>query len=298
MPLESLRLRNFQKHGSRVVEFDKRITVLQGPTEAGKSAIVRALRWVAFNRPAGARFRKRGHSTVSAALAVDGKIVKRSRGRSNKYTLGGQTYRALQTGVPERIARLLNLGDVNFQGQFDAPFWLAASPGEVSRNLNAIVDLGVIDRALGEINSRLRKTKTRHEVNAELERAAKTERRRLAWVPEYLARLDKLGKLEDRASRERDKCRGLAALIADVEAAGQAARDARAGLDAGRRAVSAGDRWVAAATEAAGLRELISGLTDAARTRRAEFAAASVAKVQFDTRTKGRRCPVCQKPMT
>ena len=44
------------------------------------------------------------------------------------------------------------------------PFWLSETPGEVSRQLNAIVDLDIIDDALSAVASNVRKTQTMADV--------------------------------------------------------------------------------------------------------------------------------------
>ena len=70
-------------------------------------------------------------------------------------------YTAFGNDVPPAIAKLFNMSDLNFQGcknlgQHEPPFWFCETPGEVSRQLNAIINLDVIDRTQSNLASKLR----------------------------------------------------------------------------------------------------------------------------------------------
>lgn len=298
MSLEKLRIRGFQAHDDLTVEFDPAITTIQGPTDAGKSAILRALRWLAFNRPAGDAFRRARADRTAVDLRVDGKIISRRKGSGkNIYKQDKKVFAAMGNRVPEEIAAVLNLGDLNFAGQFDPPFWLADSPGEVSRQLNAIIDLGVIDDTLSAVAARLRRAGAAVDVSRERLAAARAERKELAWVPGFV---DKLGSLERQAVKiesKRQDCRALATLIADAETAASTARNAGAAIQAARTAVSAGDRWAAAQRAAGKLEELISQLTDAQIIAADASTKAAAAETEFRQKTKGKKCPVCGSPI-
>ena len=45
---------NFQSHEHTEIEFGPGLNVIVGPSDYGKSAVVRALRWVLYNEPRGA----------------------------------------------------------------------------------------------------------------------------------------------------------------------------------------------------------------------------------------------------
>jgi exonuclease SbcC len=153
--LEYVELCDFQRHERLRVDFAPGVTTLCGPTDAGKTAVFRAVRWVCLNLPAGGRLTRHGAARCKVALGVDGRKVARVRGdRENLYRLDGEDYRAFGQGVPPEIAKLLGLDAVNFARQFDAPFFLTMPAPEVSRQLNAVVDLGVIDGTLAAAASK------------------------------------------------------------------------------------------------------------------------------------------------
>jgi vacuolar-type H+-ATPase subunit I/STV1 len=65
-------------------------------------------------------------------------------------------FEAFGTNVPDEIALLLNLDEINLQYQLDAPFLLSVSPGQVAQHFNAIAKLDQIDRGLFNINKAVR----------------------------------------------------------------------------------------------------------------------------------------------
>src|SRR5437016_5078678 len=135
--LEYVDIRNFQIHKSFEVELDPRITVLVGDNDSGKSALVRALQWLMLNSI-------RGDSCISwdakgcfLGLAVDGHWLCRRRGPgTNYYRLDGEIINVPGTSVPDPVARLLNVGPGNFQGQLDPLFWFSLTAGQIGRELN------------------------------------------------------------------------------------------------------------------------------------------------------------------
>jgi exonuclease SbcC len=192
--LESLTLHDFQCHERLTVRFDKGVTCLVGPTDAGKSAVVRSLKWLAFSRPAGSAFVRHGSSICKVSLKVDGHRVVRRKGKDgNVYALDGKVFRAFGQEVPPEIASLLNVGPDNFADQLSSPFWFLNSPGEVSRELNAVVNLDLIDRTLAVLASEVRTAKAEAEVSERRLGRAKEQLEQLAWVEEANV---KLGKIE------------------------------------------------------------------------------------------------------
>lgn len=158
--LESLTIENFQTWKRVTIHFGK-ITTIAGESDFGKSAIIRAIRWWALNRPNGDGFKRHGAKFVRVTGVVDGVTIKRTRGKSNTYHVNGQELKAFGTGVPDLVADRVNVDDVNFQLQHDGPFWFCLSPPEVSRQLNDVIDLGVIDTTLSTLSKESRRIGSR-----------------------------------------------------------------------------------------------------------------------------------------
>lgn len=165
--LTKLVLRDFQAHEKLVMVFDS-ITTICGSTDKGKSAILRALRWLCLNQGKAEGFIRMGEDGVKVKLMVDGKFIRRERVKSsNEYSIDDSTFKAFGMGVPPEVEQLLRVNEVNFQGQHDPVFWFSQSGGEVSRQLNSVVDLEIIDASLASIASDVRSAQERVSIFSE-----------------------------------------------------------------------------------------------------------------------------------
>ena len=163
MVLQTIELLDFQAHSSLSLRFTPGINTIRGATDKGKSAVIRALQWACLNALSGDGFIREGAKKATVNVTVVTKegtyVISRSKSQGgvlNTYEMGDEVYRSFGTSVPPDIQKVLGLGDINFQGQHDSPFWFSDTAGEVSRKLNAVVDLGIIDTALSNTQGRLR----------------------------------------------------------------------------------------------------------------------------------------------
>ncbi len=196
---KSLKLWNFQAHRQLEIEFAPGITTIKGPTDVGKSAILRAVRWVCLNDLGGEDFITWGRKEVVADLVLDSGRVSRRKGKENVYKLNGQIFRAIAAGkVPDTISVVLGVNEINFQRQLDAHFWLAESAPEVSRQLNRVIDLAVIDESLGKMAAFVRTARER--VSLTEERLAE---KRVRWetVKSGTKRIERFTLLSQRQDR-------------------------------------------------------------------------------------------------
>lgn len=161
MPLEQIKIQNFQSHKNTELNLNSGINAITGSSDVGKSSITRAIYWVLTNRPTGTAFQSYWAEKEGTAveLVFDGTSVKRIRSKSkNSYKLGktargDESFDVVKTDVPEEISNFLNLSDVNIQNQHDKYFLLQDSAGEVAKKLNSVANLEIIDFALKEVNS-------------------------------------------------------------------------------------------------------------------------------------------------
>ena len=183
--VRAVQLRNFQKHKKLTLELGP-VTTIIGRTDAGKSAIIRALRWVFLNQPRGTDFIREGKKSCSVAVSIDGRFLKRFRGKENYYELDDEKFVAFKNNVPETIVEFLQIGDLNFQLQHDPIFWVGDTPAEVGKKLNAIVNMEMIDRIQNRMNKEERDNKAI--IRYETERVAdlKKHRKTLKRVPEAM----------------------------------------------------------------------------------------------------------------
>lgn len=183
MSLQFLKIQNFQTHEKLKVEIDPRVTSIIGPSDVGKSAIVRALRWLCLNTPSGDAFVKDGTPGTTIRLKIDDKEVFRRKGKdTNEYGLDDQVFKSFGSSVPEPIEKLLRVSPLNFQSQLDGPLWFNDSAGQVSKNLNSLIDLESIDECIQEINKRCSRAQTEAEVCEKRTREALDKRDSLKWI--------------------------------------------------------------------------------------------------------------------
>lgn len=159
--IKSITITNFQSHVKTELTFAKGVNVIVGSSDSGKTAIIRALRWTIFNKPSGDTICSSWGGQTSVSVDTDEGMVEKRKGKDNGYILtpqGGQstTFKAIGTGVPDEIASLFNINEINLQYQLDSPFLLSNSPGEVAQHFNRVARLDKIDQATSEINSALR----------------------------------------------------------------------------------------------------------------------------------------------
>ncbi len=172
--IEKIQIRNAGPHKKLDITFSPLVNSIIGRNAAGKSWILRAIRWVVRNKPAGDSIINWNADKAAVRLTIDKNKITRTRGKGiNTYKLNkGKPYKAFRNEVPKDIEKIINLSDINFQGQHEAPFWFCETPPEVSRQLNAIVNLEVIDKTLSNIGSTIRESQTTIKiVNDRLEKA-------------------------------------------------------------------------------------------------------------------------------
>lgn len=220
--LTELHLRDYQCHERLRIDLDPRVTTLVGESDRGKSAVLRALRWLCFNRPQGAAFQRHGAKGVAVHLRLAGASIVRHKGRGrNVYKADGHILRSFGTEVPPDVRDLLNVSEDNFQGQHAAPFLLSLSPGEAARKLNSVVNLGLIDAVLGRAASAVRRAAGEEDAARTRLREAKAERDTLAWVPGAAAELDRVEAKYNTVILKRRKRTTITDLLESVGKAGR-----------------------------------------------------------------------------
>jgi DNA repair exonuclease SbcCD ATPase subunit len=157
--IKSAFLKNFQGHKRLKIEFDPGITTIVGRTDAGKSAVFRAVRWLCLNLFPSDGIRHGAKEAMVILRLSSGEKIVRKKGRVNLYKVNGKPFRSFGAKVPEKIADLLNLNEINFQRQHDSPFWLSESAPEVSRQMNRVIDLSVIDSSMAHAARFVREAK-------------------------------------------------------------------------------------------------------------------------------------------
>jgi exonuclease SbcC len=188
--IRSLEIFNFQSHKGTRLEFSKGVNVIIGSSDSGKTSIIRALRWLIWNRPTGDEFRSSWGGDTEVIAQFDKFEIIRKKGKENFYSFlssgKGHVFKAIGTDVPEEIIKALNINEINLQYQLDAPFLLSNTPGEVAQHFNRVAKLDKIDSGIQNIQREIR----------ELEQGIKFKTTQVSQQEEELKKFDHLEKFE------------------------------------------------------------------------------------------------------
>lgn len=297
MTIDRLQIQNFQRHEQLRLKLDESIVAITGQSDVGKSSVLRALRWLATNRPRGDGFVRDGGERTSVKIRVDGKTVERVRGKGeNTYMIDGKVLEAFGTDVPEEIVNLLNLGPENFQGQHDPPFWFCLTAGEVAKQLNKIVDLELIDQATARIATKLRKCKARVEVVESRLTEAKQRKADLKFVPMMVVSFKRLEQAQQDKAKKGELARGLFSVVQGVREHRERATRQKSLARALLNVVREGENAVGAAKEIEGLAGVVDRVQKACEQMELTRQVRDRARTVLEKETDG-RCPVCGGPL-
>ncbi len=151
--IKALTIKNIQSHKGTEITFDPGVNIIVGPSDSGKTAILRALRWLIRNQPSGDVLRSNwgGESVVHIETDTD-RIDRWKHNYENAYRLNTTTFEAIRTDVPQEVNEALNMGEVNLQRQLDSPFLISETAGDVAKHFNRVARLDKIDTGLQNVN--------------------------------------------------------------------------------------------------------------------------------------------------
>lgn len=156
-------LTNFQSHAQTVMEIRSGFVCAIGPTNAGKSSIVRALRWALYDSLRGSRFIRAGQSSVSVAVRFDdGVEIERSKGKANRYRVNTTWFDTIGVGVPPEVVKATNVPvlqidkdtttELHVAMQLKAPLMVMDTDSAKAKFLNVLTGGHVIDASVRETN--------------------------------------------------------------------------------------------------------------------------------------------------
>ena len=155
--IRSLQIHNFQSHKDTILEFSDGVNVIIGQSDSGKTAIIRALRWLVWGRPLGDSIRSNWGGETKVFVSIkEGDVTKMRGATGAKYKIGEDIYEASGTEVPSVVTDMIGINEINLQQQLDSPFLLSDSPGEVATHFNQVAHLEKIDNGLKNIQGWIR----------------------------------------------------------------------------------------------------------------------------------------------
>src|SRR5699024_6283239 len=181
--IKKIILENFQSHKYTEFELNEKLNIIVGPSDSGKTAIIRGIKWALYNEPAGDFFIREGQNKVSVSLIFsDNTQLTRYRTKTkNVYELiynNGEELRleGFGTGVPEEIKEAIGIYKINLDGketssinlaeQLEGSFLLSEKTSTRASAVGQLVGVDVIDDALREV---LKDTRTLNVTKKNLE---------------------------------------------------------------------------------------------------------------------------------
>lgn len=174
--LNNLTIKDFQSHIDTSLELHPNYNVILGQSGCGKTAIIRALKLILYNKPNGTNFVRRPDGEAAHILLSSGTdLIERKKGaKVNEYVVNGSTFNDFGTTIPEDVLKRLPIQDVifdenlsfniQFAEQFDAPFLLLESPANKAKFLNKLTGTYVINQLIKDFNDDVRSQSSKAKV--------------------------------------------------------------------------------------------------------------------------------------
>lgn len=217
--IKSIELKNIQSHKETKLDFDAGVNCIVGSSNNGKSAILRGLYWVVYNRPLGIdtlashwALTEKGNLKDEMSVTVvndNGEITRRRDKDSNQYIVNGFVQDVVKSDVPEPVSMILDLKDTNIQKQLDEPFLLSKSAGEVAKYFNKTVNLDVIDKVLSNAESSKRKAKQETERTEKEIKELEEKQNSYSWLESAGALIEEYEKIEKEADSINEEIESL-----------------------------------------------------------------------------------------
>lgn len=165
--IKKIVIENFQSHQYSEIELTPGLNVVVGPSDHGKSAIIRAIKWVLFNEPKGNEFIKHGANYCKVMIEISNgyKIIREKSPTKNRYTvinLDGETniYEGFGHEVPDEVKKAHGIVKVvmdidkdiclNIGEQLESPFLISETGVAKAKAVGRLTGVHIIDRAIRE----------------------------------------------------------------------------------------------------------------------------------------------------
>lgn len=167
--IKSVELENFQSHKHVFLEMGN-LTTLTGPSNSGKSSVLRAIAALLKNDSV-PRYIRHGEKQLKVKLVLDsGYSVEWIKGSGENtyiiYDINGNKsiFQKVGSDVPEEVAKVLKLTPikmedgtklpVNIHSQLEAPFMVKDTPGQIAKIFGELTSASKLYAAVSEGNKR------------------------------------------------------------------------------------------------------------------------------------------------
>lgn len=207
--INTIKIKNFQSHASTDIKLSSGVNTIIGSSDSGKSAIIRALRWLVWNRPSGDAIRSTwgGPTSVEVELA-EGDIL-RNKDKTDHYQIHREgkalDFKAFGTSVPEEVIRALNISEVNIQNQLDSPFLLSDSSGSVAQYFNKVAKLDKIDISIKNVQKWIRELESTIKYKKEEIKGQREALKQYQYLQKFEVEVEVLENIEQELNTKRNQ---------------------------------------------------------------------------------------------
>lgn len=222
--IKKITIKNFQSHRDTEIEPSPGVNVIVGRNMTGKSALLRALRLLFFNKPEGSDFVSWGAKNAEIEIEYGDHTIRRIKGkRTNIYEVDGSEFKNFGKGVPDDVARALGVFpiriadatyELTIEGPHEPPFLVSetdAVKGKIFAELaeQLLGDLVRLDKAISTSNVKLRTMNSDTKVLGEEIISAEESLRQFEPVKGTDKKLKMCHNLLSRAQETQDNLNGL-----------------------------------------------------------------------------------------
>lgn len=172
--IKKLIIENFQSHKHTEMDFSEGFNIIFGQSDHGKSAIIRALKWLLYNEPRGTDFIRHGASYAKVTVVLDNNytIVRERSQSKNKYILfypdgKSMTFEGFGNEIPAEITKAHGIfkyepdsnasSSLNIGEQLEGPFLLSETGAVRAKAIGRLIGLHIIDKAIRNCNVDIRR---------------------------------------------------------------------------------------------------------------------------------------------
>lgn len=132
-------IKDFNCLQSVKMDFQPGFNVIQGPSNSGKSSVIKAIEKCIFNQSGSTNVRQ-GKDNLLVGIKYNDHEVYLTKGKNTKYKVDDQIFEKIGVNQLDQVAEALNIREVilggekvrlNFSNQFSYPFLLDKTPGQL-----------------------------------------------------------------------------------------------------------------------------------------------------------------------
>lgn len=178
--IKKVNIKNFQSHTSSELTFENGMNVIIGPSDQGKTSIIRAIKWVLFNEPKGTEFIRTGATWASVSIELsNGFTITRERSKTkNRYILthpDGEVdiYEGFGNEVPYEVIKTHGVfptevdketgAKLSISEQLEGPFLLTQSASARAKVIGRLSGIHILDKAIKDCLIDIRRESQAHD---------------------------------------------------------------------------------------------------------------------------------------